>query len=360
MTQLPSMFAKPFEGAPYSFAGETVPSPFQSEASGAVWDTRDDGYWLQGFALPDPTGPSRHGASGELPVRQLLSKTEVRILNANLGKLQGRAVPTDQVSSSVMIRVYGPDGIAIPSAEVSAYQTRRGVLQNDPTFVGATNATGSVFLSPKPSETRANPFGDIESDGSNSWMLLRFSANGVTKSRWLPLWARFDEYGRGNKAIALIEYRIQLPSGALDYSRNLALNRIVTDSAGRFPAQLNALVDGNAATALELEGLEDGYWIEIDLGRDRLLGEISLVFDGDPWAEFRIVTYKTAQSPGSAAVWAVETSGLRAAASAQRDEEGRVRIRYQATAVRSRYVRVIPLSREPVKLVGVHVTPVRG
>ena len=52
-------------------------------------------------------------------------------------------------------------------------------------------------------------------------------------------------------------------------------DKVASDSAGDEPAKLAAATDGDPATAAVLPEAP-GSWVEIDLGRDRTLGEIAL------------------------------------------------------------------------------------
>jgi hypothetical protein len=212
-----------------------------------------------------------------------------------------------------------------------------------------TGRPGGVF-------GKSNPFGDLSKDGSNGWLLAVVRSGDKVDSTWIPVWQLWDEFARGNQAAAFIEARVQLLDVNIDRTVNLAQGKLATDAKGRFPAELMALTDGNLSSSVAFGGEAPDYWIEIDLGRDRTMAEVSLVFDGPSWKQFKIISYKTAQSVAESLVWAEESNGATSAALTT-SADGKTVMSYMATPVRSRFLRIVPLSREAVKLAEIRVVP---
>jgi hypothetical protein len=359
VTGLPDSLLRPYTEQPPSVAG-TRAAGFISDLGqvGLLPDTRDDVLIPRDLAIPDRT--STTSLFGEVPMNEwgMLSRSEVTIINSQMGK--PRALPWESVPSMVFIRVFTPDGAPPAGAKIDIYQMVGGAFGSQPVFSANLEADGSALMPSRDGGSfgRANPFGDLKRDGSNGWLLAVVRLNNAVQTSWIPVWQLWDEFARGNQAAAFIEIRVQLASGPLDTAHNLALGRLVTDSKGRFPAELNALVDGKGETSLALADEPDPYWIDIDLGRDLQIGQVQLVFEGPVWKQFRILTYKTAQSADDAIMWAEEANGP-ASTSAEKTEDGKTVLSYTTRSVRSRFVRIVPLTREPIKLSEIRVVPIR-
>ncbi|MCH8979775.1 MAG: discoidin domain-containing protein [Armatimonadetes bacterium] len=363
VTGLPARLLGPFEGPPPRVSGITAPG-FLSDPGqlGLLPDSRDDLIVSQVFPIPDRTSTAR--VLGEVPLREhgLLSRSETTVLNLMLGKTGAdRTLPWNLTPSMVIFTVRTPDGVAPKGARLDVYQLIGGAFGARPVFSGQIGTDGRVLMPSQPGGSlgKSNPYGDLRPDGSNAWLLAVVRSSGVAHSTWLPVWQLWDEYARGNTAAAFIELRVQLSSGPLDRSQNLATGKVATDAKGRFPAELNAAIDGSTETALPLDREGDGYWLEIDLGRDRQIGEIALVFDGPVWKRFRILTYKTAQSPEAALVWAEEANGP-AHPQTETTPDGKTVLIYRSQTVRSRFIRIVPLSQEAVHLAEIQVVPIRS
>jgi hypothetical protein len=291
---------------------------------------------------------------------KMLSRSETTILNALVGKAE-RALPWDMTTNALFIRIFTADGPPPPGTKVDIYQLIGGAFGSQPVYSEVLEANGSVLMTGRSGGTfgKSNPFGDLNKDGSNSWLLAVVRSGDKVDSVWIPVWQLWDEYARGNQAAAFLELRVQLLDTNLDRTVNLAEGKLATDARGRFPAELMPLTDGKLDTSVSLGNEPAGYWIEIDLGRDRTMAEISLVFDGAPWKQFKILTYKTAQNAGEATVWSEETNAVSSGAMRQ-SPDGKTVMTYLATPVRSRYIRIVPVSREPVKLSEIRVVPANG
>jgi hypothetical protein len=357
---LPEALLRPYREEPPVVAGVKA-AGFVTDAGqvGLLPDTRDDMIIPRDLAIPDRT--STTGLFGDVPMNEwgMLSRSEVTIVNSQVGK--PRALPWDMTPTAVFARVFTPDGVPPVGAKLDVYQMVGGAFGSTPIFSSQIERDGSALIPPREGGSfgKANPFGDLQKDGSNGWLLAVVRLNESVSSTWIPVWQLWDEYARGNQAAAFVELRVVLASGPLDTGVNLALSRLVADSKGRFPAELSVLVDDRADTSLSLGAEPDGYWLDIDLGRDRPLGQIQLVFDGPVWRQFRILTYKTAQSPSEAQVWSEESNGP-ANSEATKTEDGKTVLSYTSRSVRSRFVRLVPITREAVKLAEVRVVPIKG
>ncbi|HXH59971.1 MAG TPA: discoidin domain-containing protein, partial [Fimbriimonadaceae bacterium] len=359
---LPAVLLRPYADKPPTLAAVTVPA-FVSKAGqvGLLPDTRDDVLVPQGLAIPDSAATSL--AFGDIPMveHRMLSRSETTILNTLVGKTGAdRQLPWQMTPNAIFFRVITPDGKPPRGARLDVYQLVGGAFGGVPVFSSALPPDGTVLMPPRAGGAfgKSNPYGDLQTDGSNGWLLAVVSAHDTNASSWIPVWQLWDEAARGNDAAGYVELRMQLSSGELDRTQNIALNKIVTDEAKRFPAQLNALVDGKVQTSLTFENEPEGYWIEVDMGRDLPIGEVSLTFDGMPWKQFRIVTYKTAQNPEDGQVWAEEANGP-ANTTLDKTDDGHTILRYLSTSVRSRFLRIVPLSPEAVKLSEITVVPLK-
>jgi hypothetical protein len=86
-------------------------------------------------------------------------------------------------------------------------------------------------------------------------------------------------------------------------------------------------------------GAKPGDWIEIDLGRDRPIGEVQvLTKDGGMPRQFDVQTYATGQQPPTVEAW-VKDLDFRWSQSNRADKDGFVR--YRGPAVRSRFIRIV-------------------
>ena len=363
LTGLPDAMLRPFSGSPPVVTGLTAPGYLAASGQiGLLPDTRDDILVPRPMPIPDRSAKTRLFMAPPMREHRLLSRTETTILNSLIGKPSSeRELPWHMTTSAIFFKVISSEGVVPVGARLDVFQLVGGAFGSQPVFSAMIESSGIVLMPSRPSGAfgRNNPFGNLSKDGSNSWLLAVVRQGSSAYSSWIPVWQLWDEYARGNTAGGFVEVRVNLVAGSLDRGTNLALNKLVTDSKSRFPAQLMSIVDGKTESSLELSQLGEGYWLEIDLGRDRQIGEIGLVFDGPVWKEFRIVTFKTAQSPDVAQVWAEEDNGP-GNPEIETTDDGRTVLRYRSKSVRSRFIRIYPLSGEDVKLAEVLVVPVRN
>jgi hypothetical protein len=128
------------------------------------------------------------------------------------------------------------------------------------------------------------------------------------------------------------------------------------------PAKLGPLVSGGTDKEVTL-GRKIGDWVEIDLGRDRTIGEITLI--GSPeafWPQFDISVYSTGQKPSEASPWASELN-WNWTASNRRDLVGSdsniVSVAYRAPETRIRFIRIVNRSSSAGKLRAIRVVPIK-
>ncbi len=303
--------------------------------------------------------PYKPLTSGMLPILPsgLLSATDVALLNGNVEHV---AEPLTMPKTS-LIKATDLVGHPLGNAQLDFFQSKDGVIPDGPpTFSASTSSSqGTAIL---PTRGGFGPFGKLSPDGSNGTFLIRATANGATEWGWLKAWQLIDMASRGNTMAGVIEVRFDLPSAPLDSSVDLARDRIITDSTNILPAKIGTLVSGTADKEVTLGG-KKGDWVEIDLGRDRTIGEISLLGGvGAFWPQFDIMVYGTGQNAADAAPWAHELN-WNWTSSNRRDLVGTdpniVSVAYRSLSVRIRFIRIVNRSSFPGKLSGIKVIPIK-
>lgn len=179
-------------------------------------------------------------------------------------------------------------------------------------------------------------------------IVFSVTANSRTGTLVTPTTTFSDLLARGNKAAISVDLPFNLPVLNLSEETNLAQGKPVKDSANSFPAQLVGLVDENPDTTYTLA---PNGWVEVDLGRDRMLGEIT--FSGDVPKKFRVLTYGTTDKVEQADWWIDEIDSDRF----RREYEGPGDLSYRPTPNTSRYVRILNLSDKPAVLKGIKIYP---
>lgn len=341
--------ARPYTGTPPLLNGVAPPAfTDKLDGLGQLPDTRDDVLIPRFLPIPEPSDP---GTIEAVPMasRGLVSRSETNLINALAGKTGAdRSLPWSNVPPNVMFTVRAVSRTLPEDTKIDVYQLTGGFFGSAPVFSSPVGADGTALMTGRPTGGgKPSPFGSLSPDAGDSWLLAVVSGGGGTTATWLPVWKFWDEFARGNKAVAFIDLPLKPESKPFVPGENVAVGRLVTDSKGRFPAELSAMVDGDPRSGVNLKDEPAGYWIEIDLGRDKEIAEIVLEFNGEPWTMFNIVTYKTAQSPSDSQVWQAETNGKNRATTLA---TGNKVLRYQSRPVRSRFVRIVPVSQEAVSL----------
>ncbi len=315
-------------------------------------DTRDDGLRLSGLELP---ALGFENTSNPIPLWEngLVSRVEAAFLQSQVGK----AKPTNEflwslIKPGVLIKIVGANGEDLKNTEVSLY--RPGT--NSPIATGNSSNGAIVFISGDQIQG-GKLFPSPATNGADGWLLAKATRSGASATSWLPAWQILDWSIRGNDSIPNVELRFNMPSQALDSSQNLAKERIVTDSAGRFPAQLATLVDEQVGTGLELLPKQ---WVEIDLGRDRMIGEIDLALTAKEYPNLEIFGYGTSQNANAAIRW-VGLSNLAQLANIYGIEDGTtITIPIIHTAMQMRYVRIINRGETAAQIGDIKVIPVKA
>jgi hypothetical protein len=287
----------------------------------------------------------------------LLTATDVATLNGRLdGTIAADALPP--LPKSIIARAQDLAGRPLTNVELSFFQSSNGrIATGTPAFTVVTGSTGSVLL---PGRDELSPFGKLDANGGNHTFLVRAARNGVTEWAWLKAWQVIDTATRGTSAAAIVDLRFNLPGAALEAGSNLAKERIVTDAAQSLPARLAPITDEDPKTEAALSA-KVGDWVEIDLGRDRTIGEVSLlVRPGQFWNRFDIQAYATGQKPEDATPWAREVD-FGWTADNRRDPvagaNGVVAVSYRGQPRRFRYLRLVNRSGGEGRLADVRVVP---
>lgn len=332
---------------------DLAPWPKQVEPN-LSWlpDTRDDGLRLPGLELPALGFESQNNP---IPLwnNGLISRVEAAYLQSLIGKPKGvNEFNWSQIKPGILVKVVGANGEDLKNTDVGLYRA----AGNAPIATGNSANGGIVFINGEQIQG-GQLFPAKLTNSTDGWLLVKATRNGATASTWLPAWQLLDWTVRGNEGIPNVELRFNLPTQALDSTQNLAKERIVTDSAGRFPAQLAALVDEDGSTGLELAPKQ---WIEIDLGRDRVIGEIDLTFNSPDYPNLEIFGYGTSQNANAAIRW-VGLPNLGQLANFYGTVEGtNVTIPVIHSAMQMRYVRIVNRGEVAAKLGDVKVIPIKA
>lgn len=313
-----------------------------------VRDTRDDTALLKTMAVTPFGFENRSMAMEPMPEHKLLGREEAGVLQSWSGKSPAERTPESLAQpGAVLARVFSPSGQAM---EQAPYRIRRIGPTGEPGPVSASGTTlkggGIIF-----SAAQLTPQAETILLPGQTGLIFEVGQDGQESRSTLSREKLAAEALRGG-GTAIIELRAIVPPSSIDRSTNLALRRPVTDSLGRFPAELISLVDGSTLTATPMPAAGEALWLEIDLGRDRLLGEISLVFDGDAWTSFDLTGYMTGQQPSQAHPIMRERQSE---ARAEKLEDGQIKLTYFGSDRRVRYLRIAPQSKQEVRLAEVTV-----
>jgi hypothetical protein len=304
-------------------------------------DTRDEGLLHEQISLSYEPWRDPATAGTFMPPTDLLAATDVAQLAYWSGRPEAeRGAWSTLMPRTVLVRVSNTWNQMLGGLELEFFPAAGGALAPSPTFRATTSARGVATL----------PQG---MDGANRLLLVRATRGGVTEYGWLRAWHAVDAKARAGLDLAMVNLTLALPEQAVDARQNLALQRLVVDEGGTPPARLAALVDGSAETTVDVAAGAQG-WIEIDLGRDRPLGEIRMSVAGDTlWPRFDVMVYSTGERPEEARLWAQEPDGawsLRARLDADPAMPDLRHLAYRGFPTRARFVRLVPRSPAPAGL----------
>lgn len=301
-------------------------------------DTRDEGLLPEQLSLPyEPwRDPAILGAY--LPSTDLLAATDLVQLAAWRGKTGAdRGSWSGLIPKTTVVRVANAWNQPIADLEIEFFPVAGGTIPSSPAFKATTSARGVATL-------------PQAMDGANRLLLVRATRGGVTEHGWLKAWHAVDAKARAGFDVAMVNLVLPLPDQKVDPSVNLALDRLILDEAETPPARLATLVDGKADTSCEFAAGHKG-WIEIDLGRDRPLGEVRLSFVGDGvWPEFDLRIYGTGERAAQARTWVGEPDGgwsLRTRLDVDAAMPGVKTVAYRGFPVRARFLRLVPRVAAP-------------
>jgi len=283
----------------------------------------------------------------------LFAATDVYGLNAHLnGRPANAAEHLSTGSKPAIFIVKDLAGRPLGGLNLSFYQSSGGQLTADkPPVELKTTDKGILVL---PSKQGAGPFGPLDPDGGNGVFLVQAKTNGVVATGWIKAWQVAESAERGALTSSLY---LNLPDAFIDTTENLATDRLISSSDSQSATQLGALIDDNDATTDALPS-DTNSWVEIDLGKDRNVGEIDLTFSKDPmWKKFDVMAYATGQRPEEAFAWVKEADSdySRLARSEPTATPGIVRVAYRAPYQRFRYIRLVNRSAGPGTLAGIRV-----
>lgn len=155
-------------------------------------------------------------------------------------------------------------------------------------------------------------------------------------------------YARGMTKAASIELPFNLPASEITRDNNLVLGKPTRDSAGSFPAQLLGLTDDNDGTTFTLS---PKAWVEVDLGRDRLLGELEL--RGEVPQAFLVAVYGTTEKVNDSRPWISEANlSDRLRYYPSTDPNSTL---YRPKPMGGRYLRILNAGDKPATLKGIRV-----
>ncbi len=336
-------------------------------------DTRNETHIPSQLPIPQRDLDSALYRSPLFEPTDLYALTDIAALDSNLGFRRGfYGEFMYSMPPLVLITATDAHGQAITSGTLSFYQMRNGAIQNDPPAFQLEISGGSAILPNRATgleepfttltghKLSPNPFGRLDVVGTNGVFLVRMDTNGQTEWAWLKAWQLVDAYFRGSKSGAYVHnLEFNVTSRPIKFG-NLALNRVVTDSRNSGLEVVRALVDGSPETSYELGGGK-GDWFEVDLGRDRPIGEIRFVLRGDAnamWNSFDITVYSTGQRIEEARLYTRELN-WRQSLMTKRDvdpkDHQRITVALRARPQFARFIRITNKSEGGGRLAGIEV-----
>lgn len=330
-------------------------------------DTRNDLLIPNGVCLPQEEIDNQLFVNSLFQPTDLYAAIDVAALNANLGYRRGYYgefmydLPTVSI-----LRLSDRNGEEISSGKLSFYQMKNGVIQDGPPDFVLDIQSGNAFLPNRPTgmaepfttltghTLKPNPFGRIDVVGSNGVFMVKLECAGGTEFAWLKAWQLVDAYNRGNKSGYVHELRFNVTARPVKPG-NLALKKFVIDKVNSPSSNTANLVDGKPATNYSLSaGMDD--WVEIDLGRDRPIGEVRLFVAGalnQMCQKFDIWIYGTGQRVADAQLFAKELDwgySIRQKSDISPEDHSMRSLAYRAMPLTGRFIRIVNKSGTPGKI----------
>lgn len=328
-------------------------------------DTRNEAMLPGSYALPAEPVPDPLIDASRLEETDLYSATDVAALNSTLGRRRGYTGEyLYDVPPTVLMTVMDYAGRHLPNVEIEFYQTAGGEVPLSLSRRVRSSASGTALLEARgaadqpPITTftghslRPNLFGRIDRRGLNGAILVKATANGATDWTWIKVWHLVDAFHRGQKSVAMLNLRLNLPGGPLDDMTNHAKGNPATVDGAPKPEA----TDDDWGTAIQASNA-----IEIDLGRDRAIGEIRVSGParGPMWDQFEIRVYGTGEEAKDARLWGRESKWSWAAANKSQTQGEVATIAYRGPTQRLRFIRLIPLTPSAAKFVEIAAIPIR-
>lgn len=352
-----------------NFEDPTIPQEVMSFDPGAPWvkqtptGTRIWNNWMvdQSFYSFAKYGALKHVNGEGNKDEEFLPEVKAFATGSKLMEtmlLSGLVFPVRPTRSPLVRQMTPVDGGGLSLAQVDFLMN--GKLQYPKVILGKIVTIDdrplenvSISITTPGSETH-----DIKSDASGIFMMpklpegakgdAKFTAtlNGVSQVLTTPLSTFSSLYARGNVMAISIDLPFNLSPWPINSDTNLVAGKPANDSAKSFPAQLVALVDDSLETEYTLPA---NGWVELDLGRDRLLGE--LVLQGEVPKQFKVKVYGTTDKVDVADWWIDETNSDRFRQAYEMPSD----LTYRPTPNSARYLRIENLTNKPAKLKGVKV-----
>lgn len=324
--------------------------PLQPLPIGWIPDTRDDGLRISGLELPPFGWTPRREEQAPLWDNGLLSRIEVAFLENNLANRgQNRKINWNAIESGLLVTALDPAGNALEGATVTAHKVVNGKPDQNPMATDRVMRSGVCYLMPdaKSGSRNGKFFDNIAPDASNAWLVIRATVAGESQDVWVPAWQLLDWHVRGNNSSPALELRFRLSNEAIDRNQDFAKDKVVVDSAGRFPAELAALTDNDPTTTIELF---PGQWLEIDITRDRVIASVEFDFIGEPLNQFEVLVYNTSQDHTRARRWLKEEFGARITRIYGKSSSNGSTISFPAKSTTARYIRLVNQGESAVKI----------
>lgn len=332
----------------------SLDDPFPGITGGG--DTRDECDIPGLFALPYEPWYDPALEFARLEPTDLLAASEVAFLNGRIGKVgDERSLDPFLLPRTCIVRALDPQGRPLAKVGLRFLDpaTMDEVLQIE------TGSGGGVILPNAQAGSGSASALPVPFDGDRRTVLIQASRFGGTAWSAIKLWQFADAFSRGNSGAAVLDVRFNLPAGPIDPTANLALNRIVTDSKQSLPAQLVGVVDGKWESTLSIAA-NDAGWVEVDLGRDRPIGEVRLDVVGEAYfSAVEVRVYATGQRPSEARLYWKESDGPYALKTRSEPVAGHSDIRslpMRGAGTVARFVRILfAASPRPVTIAEIRV-----
>ncbi len=306
-------------------------------------DVRADAFLVPSMSFPYDVFSDLTVDPARLDPGEALSATDVRALNSNLGRRRGYIGDYFyDAPGSVLLTLTDMSGKRIANTDVTVYQMKNGSFAGtSPIAQIKTGEQGSLIL-PKREvlatpgfyfatghTPTANPFGRIDPDFRNGALLFKATVNGVTETGVLKLWQVLDSAARIRRPVALLTLKMNVPSVPLE-GGNAAQGKT---------CNLPSATDGDPGTATSPLDV-----VEIDLGQDRAIGEVSVVTQGSGQWAFDIMVYGSGEKPESARLYARE-GDLAWSRLCRSESDGW--IAYRSLPQKARFIRIV--SKRPAE-----------